>query len=181
MSEKYKMDNPQGIYFLTMTVVDWIDLFTRKEFKHIIVNAFKHCQKEKGLIIYAWCIMPSHLHLIAGSKEIPLSDIVRDFKKFTSKAFIKEIGLINESRRKWLLEHFETAGKDLKRISGYKVWKDGNRPKELFSNHFMQQKLDYIHQNPVLDEIVDEPAHYWYSSARDYSGVKGLIDIEFIE
>ena len=181
MSEKYKMDNPEGIYFMTMTVVNWIDLFTRKELKHIILDALKHCQKEKGLVIYAWCIMPSHLHLIVSCQEAPLSNIIRDFKKFTSKALIKEIRLINESRKQWLLEKFEEAGKNLKRISKFKVWKDGNHPKELFSNKFMQQKLDYIHQNPVKDEIVDEPEDYLYSSARDYAGIKGLIDIEFIE
>ena len=77
MSEKYKMNNVDGVYFLTLTVVDWIDLFT----------------------IYAWCIMPSHIHLIVASNKFKLSDILRDFKKYTSKMIIKEMDLINESRR----------------------------------------------------------------------------------
>jgi REP-associated tyrosine transposase len=180
MSEKYKMSNVEGIYFLTLTVVDWIDLFTRKEYKHIIINSLKHCQKDKGLVIYAYCIMPSHLHLIVASENNPLSEIIRDFKKFTTKAILREMDLINESRKEWLKKAFENAGKNIKRITHFKLWKDGNRPKELVSNQFSQQKLDYLHMNPVESEIVDEPEFYWYSSARDYAGHKGLIDVEFI-
>ena len=84
MSEKYKMNNVDCVYFLTLTVVDWIDLFTRKEYKHILLNALKHCQQEKGLLIYAWCIMLGHIHLIVASNKFKLSDILRDFKKYTS-------------------------------------------------------------------------------------------------
>ena len=85
MSEKYKFDNPEGIYYVTLSVVYWIDLFTRKELKWIIVKSIKHCQVNKGLIVHAWVLMPSHLHLIISTKSNPLADILRDFKKFTSK------------------------------------------------------------------------------------------------
>jgi putative transposase len=131
MSEKYKLHNPEGCYFITITVVDWIDLFTRKELKYIIINSLKHCQKEKGLVINAWCVMSSHLHLIVRSETGKLSDILRDFKKFTSKEIVKTIESINESRREWLLESFANAGRDLKRITNFKVWQDGNHPEEL--------------------------------------------------
>lgn len=181
MSEKYKFGDPEGIYFATSTIAFWIDLFTRSDYKHIIVNSIKHCQEEKGLIVHAWCLMPSHLHFIISSKDLPLKDILRDFKKFTSKEIIKTIGEINESRKDWLLRGFEKAGKDLKRIKNYKVWQDGNQPKQLLTNDFIEQKVNYIHQNPVVEEIVDEPEHYLYSSARDYAGIKGLLEIEILE
>ncbi|MEP2772221.1 MAG: transposase [Fulvivirga sp.] len=180
MSEKYKFDNPEGIYFVTLSIVHWIDLFTRKEFKWIMVDAIKHCQENKVLIVYAWCLMPSHLHLIISTKGDVLPGILRDFKKFTSKEIIKTIPLIHESRHDWLLNAFSKAGKDIKRIKGYKVWQDGNHPELLESNKFFDQKLDYIHFNPVEAEIVDEPENYWYSSARDCSGNKGLVNVEFI-
>ena len=92
-------------YFLTMTVVNWIDIFTRPVYKHIIVDALKYNQQNKGLIIYAWCLMSNHLHLIAEAKEgHNLSDILRDFKKFTSKAIVNEISdNPSESRKKWML------------------------------------------------------------------------------
>ena len=94
---------------------------------------------------------------------------------------VKEINEIDESRSKWLLNAFIKAGKPLNRIRNNKVWQDGNRPKELETNEFMQQKLDYVHYNPVESGIVDEPEHYVNSSARDYCDIKGLIDVTFIE
>ncbi|MDN5216021.1 transposase [Fulvivirgaceae bacterium BMA12] len=182
MSEKYKFHDPEGIYFVTTTVVHWIDLFSRPEYKHVLINSLKYCQEKKGLIIHAYCIMPSHIHMIISTNKDPLSSIMRDFKKHTSRKIIKEIGRINESRKEWLLRGFSKAGDRLKRISKYKVWQDGNHPIELESNRFLEEKIDYIHNNPVEAEIVDEPAFYWYSSARDYEGVKkGLLDVVFIE
>lgn len=180
MSEKYKMDDPEGIYFLTMTVVNWIDLYTRKELKHVVVDALNYCQKNKGLTIHAWCLMPSHLHLIVSSEDQNLASLIRDFKKFTSKALIAEFDHYYESRKEWLLAQFQEAGRSLKRIQKYKLWQDDNRPKQLLTNGFMQQKLDYIHMNPVVDEIVDRPEDYLYSSAKDYTGERGMIDLVMI-
>ena len=180
MSEKYKFRNPEGIYFTTSTVVHWIDLFTRKELKYIIVNAIRHCQEMKGLLVYAWVVMPSHLHMIAGSEGMPLNEIMRDFKKYTTRRMISEINMIHESRKVWLLKAFVKAGKELKRVTNHKIWKDGNHPVELDNHQLQQEKLDYIHRNPVEAEIVDEPEYYWYSSARDYAGKSGLIEVELI-
>jgi REP element-mobilizing transposase RayT len=97
-----------AIYFITATVVNWIDIFSRPIYKYIIIDSLKHCQKEKGLEIYAWVIMTNHIHLIVSAKpNFNLSNILRDFKKFTSKAIIESIQLENESRRDWMLNHFE--------------------------------------------------------------------------
>src|ERR1700722_16049637 len=88
------------IHFLTLTVVDWVDVFTRANHKMTIVDSLKHCQKEKGLEIYAWVLMSNHLHMIASAaneKENTLSDILRDFKKFTSKKIIENIKEETES------------------------------------------------------------------------------------
>ncbi|MEQ9289366.1 MAG: transposase [Cyclobacteriaceae bacterium] len=179
MSEKYKFRDPEGLYFVTCTVVHWIDLFTRNEFKHVILDSLKYCQKEKGLVVHAWCLMPSHLHMIVSSKS-NLSGIFRDFKKYTSKRIVKELEITNESRKVWLMRAFEKSGEKLKRIKNHKVWQDGNHPIQLESNKFIDQKLDYIHNNPVEDEIVDEPEFYLYSSARDYSGKKGILDVKLL-
>ncbi len=126
MSEKYKFRDPEGKYFVTMATVGWVDLFTRKELKHVIIDSLRHCQKEKGLVIHAWCLMPSHLHMIVSTRKEPLPDIMRDFKKFTSKELIRTIESINESRKEWILELFSEVADHLKRVSGYKVWQDGN-------------------------------------------------------
>jgi len=182
MSEKYKIHNPEGIYFVTVTVVYWIDLFERVEFKHNVVDTLKYYQKNKRLIIHAWCLMPSHQHLIISSQNgYNLSDFLRDFKKFTNREILRIMNTIHESRKEWLLKAFYMAGRNLKRITNFKIWQDGNQPKELITNYFIDQKLDYIHNNPVLVEIVDEPHHYLYSSARNYAGMKGLLDVDIIE
>ena len=102
MSEKYKFNDPEGTYFITMSTVGWVDVFTRPELKHVIIDSLKHCQKEKGLVINAWCLMPSHLHMIVRTSKVPLSDIMRDFKKFTAKKIVNVIGQIHESRRECL-------------------------------------------------------------------------------
>ncbi len=170
------------MYFLTMTVVNWIDIFTRPIYKHIIINALKYNQKNKGLILYGWCLMSNHHHLLAEAEDNKnLSDILRDFKKYTSKAIIKEIKVNpEESRSKWLLSEFEYAGKYNKQIKEYKFWQDGNEAKEVETTHFMEQKLDYIHENPVKAEIVERADEYKHSSAKNYAGEKGLIDVVLI-
>ncbi len=181
MSIKNKIES-NSIYFLTMTVMDWVDIFTREDYRQIIIDSLKYCQKEKGLEIYAWCLMSNHLHLIAAGKEngqFTLSDILRDFKKFTSKAIVQMIKDIPESRRKWLLDRFEFAGRYNKKIEFYKFWQDGNEAKEVYSVEFLQQKITYIHNNPVRAGWVIEPQHYKYSSAIDYAGDKGLIEVIF--
>jgi putative transposase len=182
MSEKYKFLNKDGMYFVTMSTVGWVDLFTRWELKHVIIDSLRYCQKEKGLIIHAWCLMPSHLHMIVSTSQENLSDIMRDFKKYTAKELIKTIERINESRRGWILELFSEVADHLKRVSNYKVWQDGNHPELLYSAKFTQQKLKYIHDNPVAAEIVDEPEEYRYSSARNYySKRKGYLEVSIIE
>ncbi|AKQ45126.1 transposase [Rufibacter radiotolerans] len=170
------------LYYLTLTVVDWIDVFTRPVYKHLLVDALRYCQQEKGLEVYAWCLMTNHLHLIASAKEGQnLSHILRDFKKFTSKALIKAIQEKNERRKERWLSRFTFRGAQDPKIMQYKFWQEGNEAKEIHSNAFLDQKLEYIHQNPVRAEIVSEPEHYLYSSARDYAGEQGLLEIILVQ
>ena len=168
-------------YYLTITVVEWIDVLSRPVYKHLMVDSMNYCIANKGLEVYCWCIMSNHLHLIASAKEDgSLSDILRDFKKFTSKALIKAIQEVPESRRDWMLNLFWYAGKNDKKIKYFKVWQDGNDAKEIHSTAFLDEKMNYIHNNPVKAELVANPEDYLYSSARDYAGEKGLVDIELV-
>ena len=180
MSEKYKIDDPDGKYFVTLTVVHWIDIFTRKELKHVILDSLKYCQQNKGLLIHAWVLMSSHLHMIISSDKEPLEAVLRDFKKHTSKQIVRTIGEINESRQEWLMRAFAKAAGEIKRVKNYKVWQDGNKPILLQTNDMIEGRLHYIHHNPVEAELVDEPEYYWYSSARDYAGGKGLLEVDLM-
>lgn len=178
MSEKYKISETDKPYFLTTTVIGWIDLFTRKELKLSIVNALKYSQKNKGLVIFGWCLMPSHLHMICQAvRSNSLSDILRDFKTFTSKEIVRFIMDENESRKEWLIDYFSNACNHLAREQKYKVWQDGNQPKIIYTPSFFWEKLDYIHNNPVEEMIVERPEDYLFSSARDYADLDGLLEI----
>jgi putative transposase len=107
---------------------------------------------------------------------------MRDFKKFTSKELIDTINRIHESRKGWMLDLFGEVDDHLNRVRKYKVWQDGNHPELLYSEGFTRQKLDYVHNNPVVDEIVDEPEEYRYSSARDYyTNKRGYLQVSIIE
>jgi REP element-mobilizing transposase RayT len=173
--------SPGYVYYLTLTLVEWVDLFTRPAYKHLIVDSLNYCIANKRLRVYCWCLMSNHLHLIAGvDDEESLSDVLRDFKKFTNKALVDAIKTGTESRRDWLLNLFWYAGKNNKKIRNYKVWQDGNDAKEIHMTAFLEEKMEYIHNNPVKAELVGNPEDYLYSSARDYAGEKGLVNIEFV-
>ena len=87
MSRKYKFHDNDKLYFISFATVYWIDFFVREEYMEIVIESCKHCQEKKGLEIYGWCIMPSHIHMIIGSNKNKLEDIVRDMKKHTSLKF----------------------------------------------------------------------------------------------
>lgn len=177
----YKIRDQEGIYYLTFTVVNWIDVFTRKRYKDILIDSLIFCQKGKGLKIYAFVIMSNHVHCVLSCKENKLSDVIRDFKTHTSKQILKSIkDEVGESRRDWMLEQFKDKGLDNKRNKKYQFWKQDNRPIELYSNYFIEQKIEYIHNNPVKSGIVEKPEEYIYSSAKNYCKEEGLLDIEFL-
>jgi REP element-mobilizing transposase RayT len=181
MSTKYKAKNIEKAYFVTITSVDWVDVFTRLNHKMTIVDSLRYCQKHKGLEIYAYVLMPSHLHMMCRAKEgFELANIMRDFKKFTSKKIIQNIVEEPESRREWLLGLFSKACEHLKRGQDYKVWQDGYHAEEISTNKFIYQKLNYIHDNPVKDRVVENPEDYLFSSARNYADMESFLEIELI-
>jgi putative transposase len=179
----YKIRNKKEIHFISFAVVEWVDVFTRKEYRDIFIESLKHCQERKGLVLHAWCVMSNHIHLITSSQNEDLSDILRDLKKFTSRQIIKAIQQNKtESRRDWMLGIFREKGGLNARNSEFQFWRQDNQPKELFSPAFSVQKLEYIHNNPVDAGIVERPEDYLYSSAKDYKAGKncGLLKINFL-
>jgi len=183
MSEKYKVRDQSKLYFVTFAVGYWIDVFTRPEYKEILVSSLIHCQENKGLEIYGWCIMSNHVHLIVGTNgKNKIEDTIRDFKKYTSVHVCKAIeSNVQESRREWMLWMFSRLASKSKKHTKYSFWQNEYHPIELSTNEMMNQKLNYIHENPVKEGIVYNAEDYMYSSAIDYAGGKGKIDVSFIE
>ena len=180
--DRYIIEDQQATYFLTLTIANWIDLFTRKEYRDVIVESLNYCTREKGLVLNAWVIMSNHIHLVGRvTSEIGMSGFLRDFKKHTSKKFVKLITELHESRRDWLLDKFMFEAKRTRRAKFHKVWMDTNHAIDLSNNSIdIMNKINYIHMNPVSGGWVEYPDAYIYSSAIDYAGGKGLIKLEVV-
>jgi REP element-mobilizing transposase RayT len=179
----YKIRNEKEIHFITFAVVEWVDAFTRNGYRDIVIDSLRHCQEEKGLKLYDWCIMSNHVHLLVRAKNENLSDILRDFKKFTSRQIIKAIEQNEgESRKDWMLKIFKEHGEKNSRNKECQFWRQDSQPKECYSPKFSLQKLNYIHNNSVEAGIVDKAEEYLYSSASDYHYGKNveLLEIEFL-
>ena len=176
MSTGYKISEKEGAYFLTFQIVGWVDIFTRKVYRDIVIDSFKFCQTNKALNLFAYVIMSNHLHLIAQSGNGDLSGFIRDFKSFTGKQFKIEIDQLTESRRDWMKMVFEFHAK-FKKKQDFQFWTHENHAELIYSQKFIVQKVNYIHNNPVKSGLVTRPEDYLYSSARNYTDMDALIDV----
>lgn len=177
MSEKYKAFDADSAYFITFTLVEWHNLFQIPQFAKILIDSIKYCQHNKGLELFGYCIMPSHVHLIARSTNCPLGSVIRDLKKYTARKIVEK--LIEGQSYKPILDSFAFKAKSINRNKNYKVWQDGFHPEIIASNRFFYQKLKYIHNNPVEAELVRSPEMYIYSSARNYAELSSVLEIIF--
>lgn len=176
MSTGYKISEKEGAYFLTFQIVGWVDIFTRKVYRDIVIDSFKFCQTNKALNLFAYVIMSNHVHLIAQSGNGDLSGFIRDFKSFTGKQFKIEIDQLTESRRDWMKMVFEFHAK-FKKKQDFQFWTHENHAEPIYSQKFIVQKINYIHNNPVKSGLVTRPEDYLYSSARNYADMDALIDV----
>jgi REP element-mobilizing transposase RayT len=176
MRSRYTIREPGGLYFITCTVVQWIPLFTRKPYFDILIDSLRFCRQHKGLKIYAYVILDNHMHLVvAGDK---LTDIIRDFKSYTAKLLIARLG---QDQKTWVLNQLQYYKQANKTRSDYQVWQEGFHPQQIVSEEMLHQKIDYLHHNPVRIGVVAQPEDWVYSSARDYAGGKGLIELDALD
>jgi putative transposase len=182
MSSKYKVGEDTIPHFVTFSVVGWIDVFSREQYKELLIESLKYCQENKGMVLHAWVIMTNHVHLIISSNSNKIEYIVRDLKKYTSKQIIKAIQENNsESRKEWMLNIFSYTGKNNNNNKEFQFWKQDYHPIELNTAEKIKQRLDYLHENPVRSGLVWDPWHYKYSSAINYyTNEHGLLKIELL-
>ncbi len=183
---RYRIQDQQGLNFVTCTVVGWIDIFSRKNYRDIVLESLSFCRKEKGLLVFAYVIMTNHLHLILQTdttSTYSLSEIIRDFKKFTSNSILKAIQNEQESRSDWLMHMFSYYAKYNPNNAHLQLWKQDNHPIALYTEEVIWQKINYIHNNPVRAGIVNRPEDYIYSSAVNYKteNKEGIIEIDLME
>lgn len=183
MATRYRFGDNSLPHFITFAVVNWIDVFSRECYREIVVESLKFCIAEKGLNLNAWIIMSNHVHLIASAKEgFELTAIIRDLKKYTAKMVISEIeNNQQESRKDWMLWMFKRAGARNSNNKVYQFWQQDNHPIELSTNKMIEQRLNYLHENPVTSGLVTEAQYYKYSSATGYyEEGRGLVPILFM-
>ena len=176
MRSRYKVAELEHPHFLTCTTVGWLPVFTRTSYLDMITASLTFCREQKRLRLHAYAILDNHLHLMV-SADNP-SQVIRDFKRHTAGEIL---ALAREENKLWLLKQFEFLKSLHKSNSRHQVWQEGFHPQAIISGDMLRQKLDYIHYNPMRLGLVDRPEDWRYSSARNYFGQDGVLEIDAIE
>jgi len=149
---RYKIYEPTHPHFVTCTVLHWLPLFTNRDSVQIILDSLTYLQKS--------------------------DDISKTMQKFKSYTAFELLKLLEKNNASTLLKQFAFHKKAHRKENSYQIWEEGFHPKLIQSEQMMFEKINYIHHNPVKRGFVDEPEHWRYSSARDYKGVDGLLEVE---
>ena len=161
------------LYFVTLTVVDWINVFTRRYYNYFSIENLAWCQQNANLNVYAYVIMTNHINMVANMPDGSLGDVLGRFKSYISKKIYEMIANnTQESRVEWMLKAFDLVGKYYPLNEKHQFWQSGNYPVVLLTPAAIDQKIDYIHENPVRAGFVGSPHEYWYSSANPESPLK---------
>ena len=162
MRSRYRVHETEHAHFITATIVEWLPVFSSAACCDIVVRSLEFCREKKGLKIYGWVILDSHFHAILAALE--LSAILRDLKSFTAQQILAQVG---REGRDWLLNqlaYYRAAHKQ----TAHQVWQEGSHPQAIMSDVMMEQKLEYLHNNPVKRGLVASPEHWRYSSAHEW-------------
>jgi REP element-mobilizing transposase RayT len=151
-------------------------IFSQPPLATILLDSLQFLQSQQRLTLYSYVIMENHLHLIASAEN--LSKEIGNFKSFTARSMVD---WLQENRPKsYWLKRLEMAKLAHKTQQRYQVWQEGSHPQMIASEAMLRQKVEYIHQNPVKRGYVDDPAHWRYSSYRNYLGEAGLLPVTML-
>jgi len=169
---RYKVSDNAYPHFLTCTIVDWLPVFTRPEAVQIVLDSWAFLQHEKRLTLFAYTVLENHLHFIAAADD--LAKEVANFKSYTARRIID---LLQASNSQTTLQQLAFRKARHKIDRDFQLWQEGSHPQQITSDEMMFQKIDYVHYNSVKRGYVDDPLHWRYSSARNYAGLPGLIEV----
>jgi len=176
MRSRYKFDLEQGLYFITSSIVEFLSVFTSDPYFRIITNSFSYCRQNKNIKIFAYVILENHFHLLISG--VNLTNVIRSIKRHTAREIIKQA---EKEKNLQLLNSFKYFKKRYKNESNYQVWQEGAHPQYIFSLEMLEQKMDYIHYNPVSRGLVENPEDWLYSSARNYHCLDSVMEIDKLE
>ncbi|MGA3246061.1 MAG: transposase [Bacteroidota bacterium] len=179
MNKPWTFDDSDSLYFCTDVIVGWQYVFTSPEFFEAIIDSLKYCQENKSLRLHAYVIMPNHTHSIVSTSEGNLASIIRDYERHTSWRILE---LLGEAKNRRLLKYFHSVARREERGNEHRIWQSGSHPVLVESDEFFDQKLEYIHNNPVIKGYVERPEYWKFSSARNYLlDDHSVIKIDFLE
>ncbi len=170
---RYRIFETEFPYFLTSTVVGWLPIFTDPSIAAIVFDFWRFLQEKRSVRIFGYVLMENHLHWIASSDE--LDKRIGEFKSFTARRIIDTL---STTGRQSLLEQLGRFKLRHKVDQQFQLWHEGSHPQQVQSPEMMRQKLEYIHFNPVRRGFIDYPLHWRYSSARNYAGLLGMLEVE---
>ena len=173
---RYRIHTLDAPHFLTCTVVGWLPLFARPAAPAVVLDALRFLQAEERLTLYAYVLMVNHLHLIAEADD--LAREVAAFKSYTARRIID---CLTATGARPTLRQLARHKRRHKSDRTYQVWQEGSHPQQIQGRAMLQQKLDYVHMNPVRRGYVDDPTHWRYSSARSYAGQEGLVTVTRVD
>jgi putative transposase len=165
MRSSYRVNDVHRAHFITSTIIEWLPVFTTPGCCQILTDSLAFCRENKGLRIYAWVVMDNHFHAIVAGPDLPRT--LQSLKRHTAQALLTEI---QREGRDWLVNRLEYGCLAHKRREGsiHQLWQEGYHPQSIGSDAVMQQKLEYIHLNPVRRGLVAAPEHWRYSSAHEW-------------
>jgi len=159
-------------HFLTATIVNWLPLFSNPAIAQFTLDTLKFLQDNNRLILYAYVIMENHIHLIAMAE-----DLAKEMANFKSHTARLSIDFYKDQHNEFVLDQLAFHKLPHKIDRPYQFWQEGSHPKQIQNVEMMRQKVEYIHSNPVKRGYVDDPVHWRYSSARNYAGMPGLLEV----
>jgi putative transposase len=169
---RYRFHEEGYPYFLTCTIVGWLAVFTRPDTVQILYDSWRYLMKEKEFRLFGYVILEHHLHFVASAPD--LASVVKSFKMYTARQIIN---VLEANHVEVYLKHLRAMKSRYKVDSEYQVWQEGSHPQQISGPPMMIQKIEYMHNNPVERGYVDEAVHWRYSSARNYGGLPGLIEV----
>lgn len=170
---RYLITEPDKPHFMTCTVVNWLAIFTRPETVQIVLDCWQYQRQHAGLMSFGYVILENHLHFIAQAPE--LNKCVASFKAYSARQILDHL---QQQKAERLLKSLHFAKVAHKHDREYQFWQEGVHAELVFNDAMMREKLDYIHTNPVKRGYVSLPEHWRYSSASNYAGMNGLLDID---
>jgi len=169
------MHDQEDLYFVTATISVWEKIFLEENYAKIIIDSLLWLRRNHNIMLFAFVLMPSHLHMIIKPIHLTIAQVLQQFGSFTAHQIIQ---LLKQEKRNEILDKFHIHRRDNQR--NYSVWQD-IQAKNIFSDKFLNQKLEYIHNNPINKEwnLINDRADYKYSSAGFYDKeIRPIIPID---